>query len=84
MRGRLDDFTAFSPNVDAQGAINNAAIADPPLPGFCEESSASGADGSPGTLDPGDTWTYRSSRKTAAAGVDCRPAVVPNSATAPA
>jgi hypothetical protein len=38
-------------------------------------------DSTPGTLDPGDTWTYACSRKTAAPGADCTAAVVPNTAT---
>ena len=37
-------------------------------------------DSSPGTLDPGDTWTYSCSKKTTA-GADCVPSVVPNVAT---
>jgi hypothetical protein len=56
--------------------VTDAACDDPP------ELVDKVGDGSPGTLDPGDTWTYRCSRKTAAAGADCRPSVVPNSATA--
>jgi hypothetical protein len=40
-----------------------------------------GGDASPGTLDPGDTWTYRCSLKTAAPGDDCQTGTVPNTAT---
>jgi uncharacterized repeat protein (TIGR01451 family) len=39
-----------------------------------------GTDASPGTLDPGDTWTYACSRRTTA-GADCQPSTVPNTAT---
>jgi hypothetical protein len=37
-RGQLVDYTGFTPNVDAQGAINDAVINAPPLPGFFEDS----------------------------------------------
>jgi uncharacterized repeat protein (TIGR01451 family) len=40
---------------------------------------AGGADASPGTLDPGDTWTYGCSRRTTA-GADCEPSTVSNTA----
>ncbi len=49
-------------------------------PTLVGKADASGADDTPGTLDPGDTWTYACSRKTAA-GADCSPAVIPNTAT---
>jgi uncharacterized repeat protein (TIGR01451 family) len=39
-----------------------------------------GTDATPGTLDPGDTWTYACSRRTTAAA-DCEPSTVPNTAT---
>jgi hypothetical protein len=39
-----------------------------------------GTDATPGTLDPGDTWTYACSRSTTA-GADCEPSTVPNTAT---
>jgi hypothetical protein len=56
--------------------VTDAACDDPP------QLVGKAPDASPGTLDPGDTWTYRCSRKTAAAGPGCTPSVVPNSATA--
>ena len=39
-------------------------------------------DTSPQTLDPGDTWTYACSYKTAEPGADCEQTVVTNTATA--
>jgi hypothetical protein len=39
-----------------------------------------GTDASPGTLDPGDTWTFGCSRRTTA-GADCEPSTVSNTAT---
>jgi hypothetical protein len=57
--------------------VDDATCDDPPE--LVGKADASGADDSPRTLDPGDTWTYRCSRKTAA-GPDCRTSVVPNTA----
>jgi hypothetical protein len=51
---------------------------DPP------ELSSKGGDGSPDTLDPGDTWTYRCSHKTAEPAADCETTAVTNTATASA
>ena len=44
------------------------------------KADAAGSDDSPGTLDPGDTWTYACSKKTTASA-DCTPSVVPNIGT---
>lgn len=41
-----------------------------------------GGDASPGSLDPGDAWTYECSRKTAAPGEDCATSLVANTASA--
>jgi hypothetical protein len=49
-------------------------------PKLVSKASATGPDASPGTLDSGDTWTYRCSRATSA-GPDCKPSIVPNTAT---
>jgi hypothetical protein len=49
---------------------------DPPELG--EQQDASGADDSPGTLDPGDTWVYRCSNATVAPGEACEPTRVDN------
>jgi hypothetical protein len=54
------------PNCDDPPAL--VGKADPP-----------GADATPGTLDPGDIWTYSCSKKTALPE-DCRPSVVTNTA----
>jgi hypothetical protein len=51
---------------------------DPPA--LVDKASSSGPDGSPGTLDPGDTWTYACSRRTTAS-LDCSPSVVTNTAS---
>ena len=48
-------------------------------PELTRKADSSGADNSPGTLDPGDTWTYTCSRKTTA-GPDCVAHVVTNTA----
>jgi hypothetical protein len=48
-------------------------------PALTGKSDGAGADDFPGTLDPGDTWTYACSRKTTAPA-DCG-SVVPNTAT---
>ena len=50
-------------------------------PKLADKSDGSGQDGSPGTLDPGDTWTYTCSRKTAEPGEDCELRTVSNTAT---
>jgi hypothetical protein len=49
-------------------------------PQLTAKTDASGSDDSPGTLDPGDAWTYACSRKTTA-GPNCAATVVPNTAT---
>jgi hypothetical protein len=41
----------------------------------------SGADGSPDTLDPGDTWVYGCENRTAAPGDDCEPSRADNTGT---
>jgi hypothetical protein len=51
-------------------------------PRLVRKRDASGADGSPGTLDPGDTWIYRCSHRTAEAGPDCEPTRVRNTGVA--
>ena len=49
-------------------------------PELVGKADAAGSDDSPATLDPGDTWTYACSKKTVAPA-DCKPSVVPNTAT---
>ena len=51
-------------------------------PVLTAKESGSGPDASPGTLDPGDTWTYRCSRATAASDADCETRVVTNTGSA--
>ena len=48
-------------------------------PALVGKADAAGADDTPGTLDPGDIWTYACSKKTVAPE-DCRPSVVTNTA----
>jgi hypothetical protein len=58
-------------------------VEDPTCDGAPElsgKADAAGGDDTPRTLDPGDTWTYQCSRKTAA-GLACRAASIPNTAT---
>jgi Prealbumin-like fold domain len=52
---------------------------DPPE--LDEKQDGSGADDSPGTLDPGDTWVYRCANRTAAPGDDCEPSRIDNIGT---
>jgi hypothetical protein len=52
-----------------------------PPPELDEKRDGSGADDSPGTLDPGDVWVYRCSNPTADAGQDCEPSRVDNTGT---
>ena len=49
-------------------------------PELVGKADTAGSDDSPGTLNPGDTWTYACSKKTVAPA-DCKPSVVPNTAT---
>ncbi len=58
--------------------VTDPTCDDPPA--LVGKADTNGADDSPGTLDPGDTWTYACSRKTTAPP-DCRPTTVPNTAT---
>jgi hypothetical protein len=57
--------------------VTDANCDDPPQ--LVSKAGPSGADATPGTLDPGDTWTYACSRRTAAT-MGC-PALVSNSAS---
>jgi hypothetical protein len=50
-------------------------------PELGERQDASGADDSPGTLDPGDTWIYGCSNATTDPGDDCEPSRVDNTGT---
>jgi len=60
-------------------------VSDPKCDGapkLSDKSDESGQDGSPGTLDSRDVWTYTCSRKTAEPGEDCELRTVSNTATA--
>jgi hypothetical protein len=51
-------------------------------PQLVEKQDASGADGSPDTLDPGDTWIYSCSNSTTDPGAGCEPTRVDNTGRA--
>jgi hypothetical protein len=53
-------------------------------PALADKAGPGGADASPGTLDPGDTWTYRCSTTTTAPTAACTLSTVTNTATATA
>lgn len=67
----------FVPFPAASVRVTDAACEAPPQ--LVAKASAAGPDASPGTLDPGDTWTFACSRRTTATA-EC-PAFVPNTAT---
>ena len=52
---------------------------DPPA--LVRKDGPEGSDTSPGTLDPGDTWTYACTRTTRDPGADCAAAIVTNTGT---
>ena len=58
--------------------VTDETCDDPPQ--ISSKQDADGPDGSPGSLDPGDRWTYECSRTTAAAD-DCELSVLDNTAT---
>jgi hypothetical protein len=82
--GSTLDYRIFVTNLGdvAVGApfvrVTDPNCDDPPE--LVGKASAAGPDLSPGTLDPGDTWTYRCSKQTLAGPV-CKPSVVTNTAT---
>jgi hypothetical protein len=63
-------------------AVDVADRACDDTPRLVRKRDGDGPDGSPGTLDPGDTWIYRCSRATADAGPDCEPRRVRNTGVA--
>jgi uncharacterized repeat protein (TIGR01451 family) len=77
-------YTLYVTNPgDLPFPADSVRVTDPACdspPALVGKADAAGTDDSPGTLDPGDTWTYACSRKTNAAS-DCQPTVVPNTAT---
>jgi uncharacterized repeat protein (TIGR01451 family) len=70
---------------DVPFPADSVHVADPVCdapPALVGKAGSSGADNSPGTLDPGDTWTYQCSNKTQAPGATCTLSTVKNTATA--
>jgi uncharacterized repeat protein (TIGR01451 family) len=65
----------------AQDAVEVTDPACDEPPELVSKEDASGADGSPDTLDPGDTWIYGCSNRTASPGDDCEPTRVDNTGT---
>ncbi|HET8949621.1 MAG TPA: hypothetical protein VFN44_03895, partial [Solirubrobacteraceae bacterium] len=63
----------------SQVHVTDPACDDPPA--LSGKSDGAGADDSPGTLDPGDAWTYECFRTTDEPGEDCVLSVVRNTAT---
>ena len=59
--------------------VSDPQCDDPPE--LVDKDDASGADDSPGTLDPGDTWTYRCLNGTASGGDACEPTRIDNTGT---
>jgi uncharacterized repeat protein (TIGR01451 family) len=64
----------------ADGVVVSDPICDA-SPELDEKQDDSGADDSPDTLDPGDTWIYTCSHRTTDPGNSCEPSRVDNTAT---
>jgi hypothetical protein len=81
--GAMLHYTIYVTNDgDLPFPANSVRVTDPncdAAPELTGKADASGSDDSPGTLDPGDTWTYACSHKTSAPA-ECLPAVVLNTA----
>jgi uncharacterized repeat protein (TIGR01451 family) len=78
-------YTLYVTNPgDIPFPASGVAVTDPACddkPALVRKEDASGADGSPGTLDPGDTWVYGCDRSTTDPGEDCEPSRVDNTGT---
>jgi hypothetical protein len=64
--------------------IEEVEVTDPACddsPELVDQEDDSGTDASPGTLDPGDIWTYSCSNRTDSPGEDCEPTRVDNTGT---
>jgi hypothetical protein len=59
--------------------VTDPGCDDPPE--LVRKLDGDGADDTPGSLDPGDTWLYRCTRRTASGGADCEPTRVDNTGT---
>ena len=65
----------------ASGVEVTDPVCDDP-PALSGKSDGAGVDDTPGSLDPGDVWTYECSRRTDEPGEDCVLSVLRNTATA--
>ena len=81
-------YTLYVTNPgDVPLQASTVQVSDPACdqpPALVAKAGQHGKDRSPRTLDPGDTWTYQCSHKTAAPPSDCTPSTVTNAATATA
>lgn len=75
------DTLTYNLYVTNPGSVPFAAadvvVTDPDCNNAPERVDTDG-DSTPGILDPGDTWTYRCSRRTPAGGADCEPTRLDN------
>ena len=83
------DTLEYAMHVSNPGSVSFPAgdvrVSDPACddaPERTATSDGSGADDTPGSLDPGDVWTYECKRQTDAPGEDCVLQAVRNTATA--
>ena len=81
--GETLDYTFYVTNpgdvpFPEAGVTVSDSACDPELD---EKQDSSGADDSPDTLDPGDTWVYTCSRRTTDPGESCEPFRVDNTGT---
>lgn len=82
------DTLHYTPRVTNPGTVpipgDQVEVSDPVCdddPGRTDTADGSGADDTPDTLDPPDTWTYSCSHKTPGPGADRALSVVTNTAT---
>jgi hypothetical protein len=64
----------------AASAVTVTDAACDAAPQLVSRAGPSGGDPSPGTLDPGDTWTYHCSNATPSAGANCQASLINNAA----
>ena len=80
--GDMLNYTLYVTNPgEIPFPASGVAVTDPTCdepPALVRKEDASGADGSPGTLDPGDTWVYGCERRTTDPGEDCEPFRIDN------
>jgi hypothetical protein len=79
-------YTLYVTNAgDVAFPAAGVEVSDPDCddaPELVEKQDTTGADGSPDTLDPGDTWVYACSNSTTDPGAACEPTLVGNTGTA--